>query len=345
MSSGGFVYKFYQIGSWEDSDPERFSSALSDICDLFVSSGQGWSVHREPSEYGPGLSAHFAVLSHTGGSRLALGLSGHSNSNKFGFPSDRVAMNLYSSQNGLWFSYLPPSPGVDFGSTPLSDDFLPIEALPVYTCCHSATSGDYMFNYESLSSTYSILNFGIKGESFWYCARIRAGSDPSIDTFLLSGKILSVVENDTGVNVNNGYASFVSNSLTAAGSAHNSSYTYSSFFRERDGRDGSRARIRDDGVRSTGVGSVLGEGLHNPTVGNDLRWEGVMLYMESPNISTDGVIPGDGVRGLIDPDYLRAVRSEHSVEGMLVDGGNMISLGKGLCVGWDPSNPALAVPN
>ena len=51
----------------------------------------------------------------------------------------------------------------------------------------------------------------------------------------------------------------------------------------------------------------------------------------------NGIVPGDGFKGYISTDVIRMVRRNTFTRGQILDGGNFVYLGGGVCLGWDAS--------
>lgn len=76
----------------------------------------------------------------------------------------------------------------------------------------------------------------------------------------------------------------------------------------------------------------------SPNACNKLPWSAFIAVQVSTDIATNGVIPGDGFKGILDTEYFRAVGN--------ADGGTLFNNGKflipetnlGIAIGWDPNN-------
>lgn len=51
----------------------------------------------------------------------------------------------------------------------------------------------------------------------------------------------------------------------------------------------------------------------------------------------NGIVPGDGFKGYFSTDVIRMVRRNTFTRGQILDGGNFVYLGGGVCLGWDAS--------
>ena len=59
------------------------------------------------------------------------------------------------------------------------------------------------------------------------------------------------------------------------------------------------------------------------------------MSVVSTNLSSDGIIPGDGVKGFLDTSLFRCARVPR---GTYLSNHSFISYGYNLLVGWDSSN-------
>ena len=68
---------------------------------------------------------------------------------------------------------------------------------------------------------------------------------------------------------------------------------------------------------------------------NSLRWSAFHIVIISDDLSTYGVVPGDGVKGILDPNLFR---SANATSKQLYGNGTFIGIHESLLLGWDPSN-------
>ena len=67
------------------------------------------------------------------------------------------------------------------------------------------------------------------------------------------------------------------------------------------------------------------------TANNTKRWMPFICYIQTGDLQTNGVVPGDGIKGLLDTDLFRYVPSEANT---LLDDGAFYVLNSMLTVGW-----------
>ena len=76
-----------------------------------------------------------------------------------------------------------------------------------------------------------------------------------------------------------------------------------------------------------------------PITRGKARWLAIGMTSVSENINTSGyVVPGDGMKGWLDTDMIRAVCPTGLQTNYTLDNGNFIYVGKGLMMGWSADN-------
>ena len=76
-----------------------------------------------------------------------------------------------------------------------------------------------------------------------------------------------------------------------------------------------------------------------PITRGKARWLAIGMTSLSENINTSGyVVPGDGMKGWLDTDMIRAVCPTGLQTNYTLDNGNFIYVGKGLMMGWSADN-------
>ena len=76
-----------------------------------------------------------------------------------------------------------------------------------------------------------------------------------------------------------------------------------------------------------------------PITRGKARWLAIGMTSLSENINTSGyVVPGDGMKGWLDTDMIRAVCPTGLQTNYTLDNGNFIYVGNGLMMGWCPTN-------
>ena len=76
-----------------------------------------------------------------------------------------------------------------------------------------------------------------------------------------------------------------------------------------------------------------------PITRGKARWVAIGMTSVSENINTSGyVVPGDGMKGWLDTDMIRAVCPTGLQTNYTLDNGNFIYVGNGLMMGWSADN-------
>ncbi len=76
-----------------------------------------------------------------------------------------------------------------------------------------------------------------------------------------------------------------------------------------------------------------------PITRGKARWLAIGMTSVSENINTSGyVVPGDGMKGWLDTDMIRAVCPTGLQTNYTLDNGNFIYVGDGLMMGWSADN-------
>ena len=85
--------------------------------------------------------------------------------------------------------------------------------------------------------------------------------------------------------------------------------------------------------------SALSASACTPITRGKARWLAIGMTSLSDNINTTGyVVPGDGMKGWLDTDMLRAVCPTGLQTNYTLDNGNFIYVGNGLMMGWSAAN-------
>lgn len=74
------------------------------------------------------------------------------------------------------------------------------------------------------------------------------------------------------------------------------------------------------------------------SVNGSSRWTPMSIFCATTDLSTNGVVEGDGFKGYADTDMFRYANGER---GQLYDNGNFINLGYNLLIGWEADNDSL----
>ena len=87
------------------------------------------------------------------------------------------------------------------------------------------------------------------------------------------------------------------------------------------------------------VVNALSASACTPITRGKARWLAIGMTSVSQNINTSGyVVPGDGMKGWLDTDMIRAVCPTGLQTNYTLDNGNFIYVGNGLMMGWSAAN-------
>lgn len=329
----------------------------------------GWTLDNEyhPDGWRDGTDEH-AYFKGTGGEKLFVSYAGSSGR----YASDELARTYYKGTNssyrylyGLIVTMLPAPTDTDsadlaWGSEKspiyvLSRSDTPNQMLPVAAdSCSSETS----FHKNSLDKTYqmTIISDG---------ARIMFGSSYTRSKTFWMGSIFDTLAHPTE-DVSR-VAKYGILSLN-----HDSS-NYSSFETLRTGEyvlyGGIRAKsdwsnyMRPDYHGASVFANAAGEWIYGsyeassayratlyasdalsatacvPITRGKARWLAIGMTSCSENINTTGyVVPGDGMKGWLDTDMIRAVCPTGLETNYTLDNGNFVYVAYGLMMGWCPTN-------
>ena len=328
----------------------------------------GWTLDTEyhPDGWRDGTDVH-AYFKGTGGEKLFVSYAG----SNYYTSKDRLARTYYkgcsSSYNSLYGLIVTMLPAPTDGDTRdlawgankspiyvLARPDTPTEMLPVVAdSCNSSIS----FHDNTLDTTYqmTIVSDGRR--------IIFDGTESRMKTFWM-GAIFDTLAHpteDTSRVAKYGIFSLGTNS------------SYNSFDTLRTGERVLYGRImnKDDWSRYTNpeyylahvFANAAGEWIHGtyeaasayrlplyaesalsasactPITRGKARWLAIGMTSVSENINTTGyVVPGDGMKGWLDTDMIRAVCPTGLQTNYTLDNGNFIYVGYGLMMGWSAAN-------
>lgn len=351
MAAGGWVYKSFLATAVKSDSYAGTAEHVDKIAGMFTSSGQGWTVSRATSQYGS-YSA-YCILSHTSGAQLAVGYGPRES--LADTATNRKAFEQHTSATthvrGLWTQYLPPLQG-GAGFPAAWGDWvsqMPARALPMMHVVAAALNTAGLSDYDNSGTAKTDAtewHFGIKGDSFWHLSIYNALGTPTYGRFYVMGKILSPLEHGTSSLAPYAAVGRLHTPASSTSVTTSTNRLRASFFRERDGVSPADLRPRNyisDNAVAFSHNLMAGANLSASAANNQLRWGAYAVYADNANAASEGVVDGSNVRGAVDPDAMRAVRSADVVDGQLLAGGDMIHLFGGHCVGWSALNPAFRV--
>lgn len=72
------------------------------------------------------------------------------------------------------------------------------------------------------------------------------------------------------------------------------------------------------------------------------NWSRFLLYLSHEDLDTYGIVPGNGVKGTLNPEITRYTRSGAMSDKQRMESGNLIAIRNGYVIGWDSTNGAMA---
>lgn len=329
----------------------------------------GWTLDAEyhPDGWTDGTDAH-AYFKGTGGEKLFVSYAGSTTYSV----SDRLARTYYKGANssyqylyGLIVTMLPAPTETDsadlaWGSEKrplyvLSRSDTPKEMLPVVAdSCMSATT----FHRNTLDTTYqmTIISDGARIifdssssrlKYFWMGSIFDTLAHPTEDVSRVAKYgILSL--NHDGSNYKS-FTTLLTGEYVLRGTIESKDYWSNYITPEYHGASafanaagewiyGSYAA--SSAYRATLYAtSALSATACVPITRGKARWLAIGMTSCSENINTTGyVVPGDGMKGWLDTDMIRAVCPTGLQTNYTLDNGNFVYVGNGLMMGWCPTN-------
>ena len=300
----------------------------------------GWTLDTEyhPDGWRDGTDVH-AYFKGTGGEKLFVSYAGP----QYHTSQDGLARTYYkgrsSSYNALFGLIVTMLPAPTDGDTRdlawgadkspiyvLARSDTPTEMLPVVA---DSVSSSISFHSNKIDVTYqmTIVSDGRR--------IIFDGTSSRMKTFWM-GAIFDTLAHpteDTSRVAKYGIFSLGTNS------------DYSSFNRLSTGERVLNSWIQDKSYWSQNtdpcrhLAHVFANTAGTPITRGKARWLAIGMTSVSENINTTGyVVPGDGMKGWLDTDMIRAVCPTGLQTNYTLDNGNFIYVGNGLMMGWSADN-------
>lgn len=341
MALGGYLYAGTVIWPVDAPyDTPKFEADANLLLTAFHTQA-GWALHTGLTTYSStanGIS-EYAISQYGGAANLGYvvwiftmvlydtfcdGTNHIRGVNQIGNPSakGRVLVQL---------AYAPPGVALPGAGDPLTPNWLPAGCLKFQGTTNDGSTSDAS-NY---AEWYDMFVYG-RAVKFHLIAK--------------GSTILILVENDylTGTNIDQLY--LAGDIITPAHAADTSGYA--AIGHAEGSQTGGLLGVRFYQTLNTS-GEVLTryQGLNYvtdqtslPALVNDrspFNWVPVELVMSAEDLDTFGAIPGNGVKGFLNPEVYRYVRSGVFSDKQQLAGGNLIYLINGYVIGWDSSNGPL----
>lgn len=267
----------------------------------------------------------------------------------FGF---RCNSNSMMCLEGLFTSMIPAGSSSTFGNTWLAEGFIPADATLVMSSTSSNNYNNYNMAYRNAAATTyhaqivtdgHIISFRMYAGSswghWWFVGPIiKTLAHPTVD-ILPTSKMLSMSY------MQNGYEGSA-NDISGYGSGLFYDYVDSSRIEKYNQIEFFNAEgnhIQSDSGRGIFFSSsteLNSSRISNSSITGFNRWTAIYIGVHSGDPTAHYVVKGDGMKGYLDTNFLRHVRTDYTF-GQTFDDGNFIYIGHGLAMGWDPTNGPL----
>lgn len=371
---GGYIMRqssWLGTGSEGSTDDKRSRAQeiLQRVANLLLNTSTGWvldpdhnlTTNPEDQTYlldgNGGYGTYFLFFKNNNGvapcEKLMVGYSinGYYPGTPFGYPYS--ATDACCRTIGLFCSMIPAGSNEIFGSDPSAEGFLKTVATKVhgsfvrsnsfqnsYTVAWrnaAATTYRAMVVTDGKTVVFRIHTYNNNVGNMWFVGPvIETLAHPSMDIASTS-KILS--------------KHFYYNTQSEAGDYY-PNYTYNNFwqnitdtynqFRSEDMFNAENKHLHSSdghGLFFTSDSQLISNLISNSTISGFNRWVAISCGVMSPDPTTHYIVPGDGLKGYIDTNFLRRVDTSYSI-GQTFDDGNFVYIGDGLAMGWDEHNGA-----
>lgn len=261
-------------------------------------------------------------------------------------------IGAYNQADHVAFAYMPKG-GSGWGAgTPASAGFVPSDAfrfgISGYNINATNPSGICQLT-QNVDGTGGFMTFHFicKDDDVFILAEIRSDAGRGLDMFWGMGTLLSTLAHPTANLIpdltHEAYigALYGISALNSADSPY--SFWQQGYWADPSDRLARRARIRSDGCALTWLGTGQSTNVHNyGTIGTEPYVSPFMYISRSTDLSTQGVVSGNGMKGVLDPEKIRRVQGYLLSQRQTLDGGNFIYIGGNIAIGWDPGNPPMA---
>lgn len=325
MAVGGWMYYYYEHMPHGGTNAEE-STAMDGLVAKMVTM-PGWSLHQAKTAYIGGVAWWWSI-EHTTGARAIFVKVGdnasasaciHANNDQYG------ATRTASAYEGCMFAaYIPPSEAGALTGDPDNAAFFPSSNRLRFTAMLTYTE----FDASGEPDRYHIFHMLTRDDGLFIGVAVNAHIDPDVDFPIWMGEMLDqLVHKDHAT-----HPDTHPEAKYAMISLDNMSYSATArvqYF------DADHTKSIDTGgflVRS----AILDVGMNDRAPWN---WDSPLVYRADNDLDTWGVVPGNGLKGTINPEWLRisALPSGINDKGRM-DGGNFVYLRGGIVTGYDPSN-------
>lgn len=256
-----------------------------------------------------------------------------------------VTYNTYWENPSIYCAWIPPGVAPPGAGTPLTAAWLPVGSFKFQPVTNRFSYNNY--DIESMQHQFHMIS---RGPDVIMLFSNSSHSSKSIDTVFLAGQMLELAHAaDTYAYANCaqiGWVGIYDQGGATFGDPGNPGDTNNSNFGNIQCFDYvGNLRNKNHGMRLS-----LPTGLFSNLI-NDAApyiWAPYTLYMSNADLTTYGIIPGDGIKGIISPEWARATLGPRIQTRQRTEAGDMMSIGAGsytiiygMVIGWDASNGAL----
>lgn len=326
----------------------------------------GWTLDTEyhPDGWRDGTDVH-AYFKGTGGEKLFVSYAGsNSHASQDGQARTYYKGSSYNTLYGLIVTMLPAPTGSDtrdlaWGANKspiyvLARSDTPTEMLPVVADSDSSSisfhknSIDVAYQMTIISDGRRIIFDGTSSrmKSFWMGEIFDTLAHPTEDTTRVAKYgIFSLGTNpnyssfttlSTGEKVLSSWIAGKNDWSTYSNPAYKLAHVFANAAGEWiHGSYSAASALR----RPLYACDALSASACTPITRGKARWLAIGMTSVSENINTSGyVVPGDGMKGWLDTDMIRAVCPTGLQTNYTLDNGNFIYVGNGLMMGWSAAN-------
>jgi hypothetical protein len=329
MADGGWIYdKYNWIGATKaDLTLQGWWNAIKGLLEGM----SGWSNATALTSYlgSASAQAYYAVSSHSGGARVVWIFSAATTGTLVHASNmDDGATEITSGSNDpmLYMAYLPSDVAALGVGDPTTDSWLPSGSLK-FT---KISTEEFDEQYNGANNAW--VHLMVRGDDVILGIEQNAQALRQVDQIHLFGDVFAQLPT-SGDTDTQGILSWPSSTIFTLNNSSTS-------FQMRDGSGGTIwGRATSTGVVDISWNSDL---LSNNVVDTaPWNWVSPVIHVEDPDLTTNGITPGQGVKGIINPEMFRMCNSAIALKQRLASG-NYVHLRNGFVVGYDSTNPAMS---